>query len=521
MLANNSKYYYVITQEPGLGESVCRQPINGNETVLDAIARIAGLSKAAGKKTIWIVRPVNQGGPQTLPIDWDAITRRGRTEEDLQILPGDRVFVAITPAIARAQIEEAEARAAVTVTAQGGKVVVATPGGQLIADRIELGQSTSKPAATRLDFRVAAARGDGKSGLRAAEVAEYMKEEPAKSRKSGRPYAWFELHTKGPTNLIDREYEGRTYALLSTTPEATMLDVGSWGLKQAAAQKDATGRPTIGLELNVGGGRKMAAISKANLRRPLAVLFDDVVASAPVLQSSIANSAKITGNFSEDEVKQLVSQLQASITMAGTAFSETKEPPKKFAVDLGGGVKLELVLIPAGEFLMGSLDSDRDGIPNEHPQHRVRISKPFYLGTYHVTRGQFRQFVTDSGYKTDVEKGEDPGAYGWNADANNVEFSKKYTWRNSGFEQTDEHPVVNVSWNDAVAFCKWLSGKEGKTYRLPTEAEWEYACRASGGLKSQSQLAEGFSSKKTSAGVLKPRHARGRLLSSFSTCRTS
>ena len=57
-------------------------------------------------------------------------------------------------------------------------------------------------------------------------------------------------------------------------------------------------------------------------------------------------------------------------------------------------------------------------------------------------------------------------------------FNEKYSWRNAGFEQTDEHPVVNVSWNDAVAFCKWLSRKEGKTYRLPTEAEWEYACRA-------------------------------------------
>ena len=57
-------------------------------------------------------------------------------------------------------------------------------------------------------------------------------------------------------------------------------------------------------------------------------------------------------------------------------------------------------------------------------------------------------------------------------------FNEKYSWRNAGFEQTDEHPVVCMSWNDAVEFCKWLSRKEGKTYRLPTEAEWEYACRA-------------------------------------------
>ena len=182
-------------------------------------------------------------------------------------------------------------------------------------------------------------------------------------------------------------------------------------------------------------------------------------------------------------------------TMAGTAFSATKEPPKKLAADLGGGVKMELVLIPAGEFKMGSGESaedtaaffnktygenllNADFFKDERPQHRVRITKPFYMGTYHVTRGQFRQFVKDTGYKTDAEKGENPGAFGWDSDKKEFGFNAKYSWRNAGFEQTDEHPVVNVSWNDAVAFCKWLSKKEGKSYRLPTEAEWEYACRA-------------------------------------------
>ena len=114
-------------------------------------------------------------------------------------------------------------------------------------------------------------------------------------------------------------------------------------------------------------------------------------------------------------------------TMAGTAFSETKEPPKKLSVDLGGGVKMEMVLVPSGEFKMGSGESAEETAAffdknynlsssmavfykDEHPQHRVRITKPFYLGTYHVTRGQFRQFVKDSGYKTDAEKGEKPGA---------------------------------------------------------------------------------------------------------------
>jgi formylglycine-generating enzyme required for sulfatase activity len=119
-----------------------------------------------------------------------------------------------------------------------------------------------------------------------------------------------------------------------------------------------------------------------------------------------------------------------------------------------------------------------DIFKREHPQHPVRITKPFYLGTSHVTRGQFRQFVTESGYKTDAEKAERPGALVWRLGQNDTVFDKDCSWRNAGFDQTDEHPVVCVSWNDAVAFCQWLSKKEGKTYRLPTEAEWEYACRA-------------------------------------------
>ena len=191
--------------------------------------------------------------------------------------------------------------------------------------------------------------------------------------------------------------------------------------------------------------------------------------------------------------------------MAASARGETKEAakkpaaePKKITIDLGGGVKMEMTLIPAGEFLMGSSESAEataeflkknygmsfltaDYFKYEHPQHRVRITRPFFLGKYHVTRGQFRQFVMDSGYKTDAENREHPGAIGWDGwDPEKKRFglNVKYSWRNGGFEQTDEHPVVYVGWNDGVAFCKWLSKKEGKTYRLPTEAEWEYACRA-------------------------------------------
>ena len=195
--------------------------------------------------------------------------------------------------------------------------------------------------------------------------------------------------------------------------------------------------------------------------------------------------------------RQHVDAALVALTALGSFTLATAQEPKPAGGEkqITNSIGMKLTLVPAGEFMMGSGESAEetaaffkknygvdllkaDFFKDEHPQHRVRITKPFYLGTYHVTRGQFRQFVKDSGYKTDAEKGEHAGGHGMGPEKKAFEFNKDYSWRNAGFEQTDEHPVVNVSWNDAVAFCKWLSGKEGKTYRLPTEAEWEYACRA-------------------------------------------
>ena len=134
--------------------------------------------------------------------------------------------------------------------------------------------------------------------------------------------------------------------------------------------------------------------------------------------------------------------------MAGTAFSETKEPPKELTVDLGKGVKLELVLIPAGEFLMGSPDTDKDAQPDEKPQHRVRITKPFYLGKYLVTQEQWQSVM-----------------------GNNPSF----------FFKGPKNPVEQVSWDDCQKFLGKLNAKSaagaGK-FQLPSEAQWEYACRA-------------------------------------------
>jgi formylglycine-generating enzyme required for sulfatase activity len=137
-----------------------------------------------------------------------------------------------------------------------------------------------------------------------------------------------------------------------------------------------------------------------------------------------------------------------------------------------------LVLVPAGEYLMGASDADELAREDERPRHKVRIGEPFYLGAHEVTVGQFRAFVKETGFQTAAET-DGKGASGYNADRRGFEYgSARYSWRHPGYSQDDSHPVVNVTRDDAQAFCAWLSKKRSRTYRLPTEAEWEYACRA-------------------------------------------
>jgi sulfatase modifying factor 1 len=149
--------------------------------------------------------------------------------------------------------------------------------------------------------------------------------------------------------------------------------------------------------------------------------------------------------------------------------------PSTAAEPVENSLGMRLVKISAGEFVMGS-PTNEPGRRDDEPQRRVRLTRDFELGCHEVTRGQFRRFVEASGYKTEAERG--PGGYGYDAATKQLSGrDKKYSWRETGFEQTDDHPVVNVSWNDAGAFCRWLSELEKQVYRLPTEAEWECACR--------------------------------------------
>jgi formylglycine-generating enzyme required for sulfatase activity len=137
-------------------------------------------------------------------------------------------------------------------------------------------------------------------------------------------------------------------------------------------------------------------------------------------------------------------------------------------LSLAPGVELRLVRVPAGEFLMGSTDADKKAARHEKPPHAVYLDE-FLIGEAPVTVGQFGAFVRATGYRTTA----DGGRYGWN-------------WQHPDGPQSDvrakgEHPVTQVNWHGATAFCAWASQASGRVVRLPTEAEWEKAARGTDG----------------------------------------
>jgi formylglycine-generating enzyme required for sulfatase activity len=159
---------------------------------------------------------------------------------------------------------------------------------------------------------------------------------------------------------------------------------------------------------------------------------------------------------------------------------------QSFANSIG----MKMVRIPAGSFVMGSSESDIAWamstlaqnqpvtLENEHPFHKVRISRPFFMSATEVTVGQFQSFVDATGYVTDAE--DAGGGQVFNTKNNRFDPKEGSSWKNPGWTVSQDQPVTMVSHNDAQAFVEWLTAKDKLPYKLPTEAQWEYAAR--GGL---------------------------------------
>ena len=178
-------------------------------------------------------------------------------------------------------------------------------------------------------------------------------------------------------------------------------------------------------------------------------------------------TSPITFTRAADDNTQRTAQFKLTAVSAGNttltivvsdSFGNKDEVQVRVAVI---PLESDMVIVSAGSFAMGSPADEVGRSSREVPQHQVTISQSFAVGKYEVTRGQFKAFVDATEY--DAGSGEN-------------------SWRNPGFArtdaQTDAHPVVSVSWNDAKAYVNWLSASTGQNYRLLSEAEWEYVARA-------------------------------------------
>lgn len=173
------------------------------------------------------------------------------------------------------------------------------------------------------------------------------------------------------------------------------------------------------------------------------------------------------------------------VLAAGASFAATPTKPGQVFKDCDDCP--DMVVVPSGRFMMGASEEEARSLgveahlsARERPVHAVRIAKPFAMSRYEITRGQWAVFVKETDYalarpcrSVKTPDAQTEGAP-WKAQ---LDYRNDRTWDNPGFEQTDNHPAVCLSMDDAAAYLSWISKKTGQTYRLPSEAEWEYAAR--------------------------------------------
>lgn len=187
----------------------------------------------------------------------------------------------------------------------------------------------------------------------------------------------------------------------------------------------------------------------------------------------LGDAAYIVWSFQPDDLSPdravIPFDLDAAV-MHQARWARHLDVPVEFENSLG----MRFAMIPAGDFQMGARQAEKAFKEREGPRHRVTLNDAFYMGQNEVTLGDFRQFVKVTGYRIDPARDK----AGVNLRQGTWIEDVDFPWEGVGFEQHEQHPVVNVTWFDAMAFCRWLSALEGRVYRLPSEAEWEFSCRA-------------------------------------------
>jgi formylglycine-generating enzyme required for sulfatase activity len=264
--------------------------------------------------------------------------------------------------------------------------------------------------------------------------------------------------------------------------EAEALKLAS----EARLRREAEARARLATEANKEPESKAEAVPDAPAKKTADKAAADKVKALAKSQEEQRRSAELAA---QAQAQTMAAAEERAKTVAAAAAREATKEATRAALRPGTVFQdcadcPRMVVIPAGEFTMGSPAAEAGRALDEGPQRQVTIAQPFALGRGEVTVAEFRRFVEEAGYRTEAER--DTRAQGCSgftyADpaAKGTAPEPFTSWRSPGLAQAqaDSHPVLCVSWNDARAYAQWLSKKTGKRYRLPTEAEWEYAARA-------------------------------------------
>ena len=285
-----------------------------------------------------------------------------------------------------------------------------------------------------------------------------------------------------------------------TIPRAKIRQIVFRKREEEAAHLDAPGRFDLLVMRNgdlVTGCVAGKAFTLKTEYGELALAFDEVDSLETPTRGSETFVKKRNGDVVRGELEKTSVAIDVGFALAtgeapfkqiaklyiGDARQRVATYGENYVVDLGSGVKTEMIWIPGGRFDMGAsrtaaqtaatYGGEESFFHHEHPSHEVALDE-FWLGRTEVTVAQFRQFVEATNYRTTAER------QGHGSVLVKGEWEKRhgFSWRNPGFAQNHRHPVVGVSRDDAEAFCGWLSDLTGYRHSLPTEAQWEYACRA-------------------------------------------
>ena len=270
--------------------------------------------------------------------------------------------------------------------------------------------------------------------------------------------------------------------------EMTLVDETRWAVRRSTVRSRPGGREKVGA---LDAGMEVYVTSRVQGRRGrewLGVELEDDTRGF-VLASSLSETRSVApdedgtaqpaspgaGGQAAPESGSAEAEAETPSVAEGereesTAAAEADEEPGRRFRDCEGTWCPEMVVVPAGSYMMGSPDSEAGRGDDEGPRHRVRIAKPFAVGVNEVTRREFGRFVRETGHST--------GDACWTYEDGEWKERSGRSWRNPGFSQTDGHPVVCVSWEDAQEYVHWLSRETGERYRLLSEAEWEYVARA-------------------------------------------